>query len=117
MGLRINKSNENFDNNSNNNNNNDDDIDGYSDTSDDAIIEVQQCVVHIDTGHIQLPDDMPHFPDHSLIQSNEDWTHVDDQHRTIETHDEQSQALSRLVAIDKRTGIIINNNEDENRLF
>jgi hypothetical protein len=50
MGLRINKSNGNFDNNSNNNNN-DDDVDGYSDTSDDATIEVQPCVVHIDTGH------------------------------------------------------------------
>jgi hypothetical protein len=134
MGLRINKSNGNFDNNSNNNNNDDDDVDGYSDTSDDATIEVQQCIVHIDTGHIQLPDDMPRFPDRSCfikelneilsrfdnyfhsdlsksylknqrrIQGSEDWTHVDEQSLPKESNDEPSQALTRLSAIILFTG-------------
>jgi hypothetical protein len=55
MGLHINKSNDN------------DDDDGSSDTSDEATFEVQKCVVHIDKGEIQLPDDMPRFPDRSCF--------------------------------------------------
>ncbi len=51
MGIRINKS-----------LGNDDDDDGYSDTSDEATFEVQRCVVHIDKGELQLPDDMLRFP-------------------------------------------------------
>ncbi|CAF2051117.1 unnamed protein product [Rotaria magnacalcarata] len=50
------------------------------------------------------------------IPSSEDWTHVDDQHTTIEINDEPRQALSRLATIAKRAAIIaVNNNEDENR--
>jgi hypothetical protein len=56
MGLRIHKS-----------TGNDDDDDGYSDTSDEATFEFQRCVVHIDKGEIQLPDDMPRFPDRSCF--------------------------------------------------
>ena len=134
MGLRINKSNGNLD------NKEDDDDDGYSDTSDEATFEVQRCVVHIDTGRIQLPDDVPCFPDRSLftqelsevltrfenylnldfsktnrrIQGSEDWTHVDDQYPSKESNDEPSQALARLSAIAKRAGIVVNNNENEN---
>ncbi len=59
MSLRINKSMGNGDDQS------EDDDDGYSDTSDEATFEVQRCVVHIDRGEIQLPDDMPRFPDRS----------------------------------------------------
>jgi hypothetical protein len=139
MGIHINKSNGN----DNNNNNGDDD---YSDTSDGATFEVQRCVVHIDRGEIQLPDDMPRFPDRSCfinelneilsrfenylnvdlsknysttkrrIQGSEDWTHVDDQNSSKESNDDEpSQALTRLSAIAKRAGIILNNNnEDDN---
>ncbi|CAF1525244.1 unnamed protein product, partial [Adineta steineri] len=146
MGLRINKSNANKDNdNDGDNNADDDDDDGYSDTSDDANFEVQRCVVHIDTGRIQLPDDMPRFPDRSCfrselhdilsrfdnyfnrdlttvdylkkqrrIQGSEDWTHVDNQQIKNESKDEPSQALTRLSAIAKRAGIVLNNNEDDN---
>ncbi|CAF3538851.1 unnamed protein product [Rotaria socialis] len=50
------------------------------------------------------------------IPSSEDWTHVDDQHTTIEINDEPRQALSRLATIAKRAAIIaVNNNEAENR--
>jgi hypothetical protein len=113
---------------------NNDDVDSYSDTSDDATIEVQQCVVHIDTGYIQLPDDMPRFPDRSCfikelneilsrfdnyfhsdlsksylknqgrIQGSEDWTHVDERSLSKELNDEPSQALTRLSAIILFTG-------------
>ncbi|CAF1474184.1 unnamed protein product [Adineta steineri] len=146
MGLRINKSNANKDNdNDGDDNADDDDDDGYSDTSDDANFEVQRCVVHIDTGRIQLPDDMPRFPDRSCfrselhdilsrfdnyfnrdlttvdylkkqrrIQGSEDWTHVDNQQIKNESKDEPSQALTRLSAIAKRAGIVLNNNEDDN---
>ena len=61
MGLRITRSNGHVD--------NSDDDDGYSDTSDEATFEVQRCVVHVDTGRIQLPDDMPRFPDRSCFIS------------------------------------------------
>jgi hypothetical protein len=141
MGLRVNKSNGNSD------NKDLDDDDGYSDTSDEATFEVQRCVVHIDTGRIQLPDDMPRFPDGTCfmkelkeilsrfddyfnsesslgyrkdrrrVKGSEDWTHVDDQHVSIEPTNEPSQGLARLAAIAKRAGIVINNNEDEKRLF
>jgi hypothetical protein len=135
MGLRINKFNGNLD-------NNDDDDDGYSDTSDDANFEVQRCVVQVDTGRIQLPDDMPRFPDRSCfinelneilsrfenylnidisknyiktkrrIQGSEDWTHVDEQNFSEESNDEPSQALTRLSAIAKRAGIVVNNDNE-----
>ncbi|CAF1388450.1 unnamed protein product [Adineta ricciae] len=144
MGLRINKSTGTSDNPNSNNNKDDDDndSDAYSDTSDDANFEVQRCVVHIDTGRIQLPDDMPRFPDRSLFrdelneilsrfnsyknrnesskknslgkqrisQKSEDWTHVDNE----EVANEPSQALTRMSAIAKRAGIVLNKNEDEN---
>ncbi|CAF1569789.1 unnamed protein product [Rotaria magnacalcarata] len=137
MGLRINKSNVNSD-------AKDDDNDRYSDTSDEANFDVQRCVVHIDTGLIQLPDDMPRFPDRNCFikelnqilsrfdnyidsdlsknksktklkfQNSEDWTHVDDQQSLKESNDEPSQALTRLSAIAKRAGIVVNNTEDKN---
>ena len=133
MGLRVNKINGNLDN---------DDDDGYSDTSDDANFEVQKCIVHIDTGRIQLPDDMPHFPDQSCfitelndilsrfenylhidisknhikskrrIQGSEDWTHINNENFSEESNDEPSQALTRLSAIAKRAGIVVNNNNN-----
>jgi hypothetical protein len=116
MNLRIKKSNV------NDNDNNDDD--GYSDTSDEATFEVQRCIVHINKGEIQLPDDVSRFPDRSCfihelneilsrfenylnidltktylkiqqrIQASEDWTHVDDQNFSKESNDEPSQALT-----------------------
>jgi hypothetical protein len=136
MGLRINKSNGNSDNKTDD----DDDDDSNSDTSDEATFEVQRCVVHIDSGRIQLPEDMPRFPDGSCFinelnkilsrfdnylhrdlsinnfktQRSEDWTHVDGQPVINESNDEPSQALARLSAIAKRAGIVLNNNEDEN---
>lgn len=136
MGLRINKS---------NGNDNDDD-DQSSDTSDEATFEVQRCVVYIDRGDIQLPDDMPRFPDRSLFinelkeilsrfenylnidltkensktkrrtQGSEDWTHVDHQNPSKESNDEPSQALTRLSAIAKRAGIIPNNHNNNNNI-
>ena len=133
MGLRITRSNVHV--------NNSDDDDGYSDTSDEATFEVQRCVVHVDTGRIQLPDDMPRFPDRSCFiselngilsrfdpphpnettkrsksktraQKSEDWTHLDDQ-QTTDNNDEPSQALARLAAIAKRAGIVIDAMEEE----
>ena len=120
MGIRINKSVGNEETN-----------DNESDTSDEATFEVQRCVVQIDKGDIQLPDDMPIFPDRTdFIQelkeilsrfdngfniksnlktrSSEDWTHVDN-----ETNQSSSQALARLSAIAKRTGVLHDDSEDE----
>ncbi|CAF1565921.1 unnamed protein product, partial [Rotaria sp. Silwood1] len=121
-----------------------DDDDSSSDTSDELTFEVQRCVVHIDTGHIKLPNDMPRFPDrtcfinelnnillrfnnyiHSNLskksfktkqkyQQSEDWTHIDGENLLKESNYEPSQALARLAAIAKRAGIVINNNDDEN---
>ncbi|CAF3102500.1 unnamed protein product, partial [Rotaria sp. Silwood2] len=138
MDLCINKSNVNSD------GKNIDDDGRSSDTSDELTFEVQRCVVHIDTGHIKLPDDMPRFPDrtcfinklnnillrfnnyiHSNLpkksfktkqkyQQSEDWTHIDDENLLKESNYEPSQALARLAAIAKRAGIVINNNDDEN---
>ncbi|CAF4936768.1 unnamed protein product [Rotaria socialis] len=69
---------------------NDDDDDGYSDTN--------------------------YGKNKRRFSSSEDWTHVDDQHTTIEINDEPRQALSRLATIAKRAAIIaVNNNEAENR--
>ncbi|UJR34962.1 hypothetical protein I4U23_027740 [Adineta vaga] len=146
MGLRINKSNGNSDNN-NNINNDENNSDASSDTSDDdANFEVQRCVVHIDTGRIQLPDDMPRFPDYSDFkkelneillrfdnyfhkknellkttnlkkqrksQKSEDWTHVDDEDVPNHSTEEPSQALTRLSAIAKRAGIVLNHDDDD----
>lgn len=136
MGLRINKSNGHSD-----TKDNTDDSD--SDTSDDATFEVQRCVVHIDNGHIQLPDDMPRFPDRDefkkeltsilsrfdnyinddltkeytkpkrRFQNSEDWTHIDDEKLSKESNDDRSQALARLEAIARRAGIFLNNNDDD----
>ncbi|CAF4275626.1 unnamed protein product [Rotaria sp. Silwood2] len=138
MGICINKSNINSD------GKDVDDDDRYSDTSDELTFEVQRCIVHIDTGHIQLPDDMPRFPDrtrfinelnnilsrfnnyiHSNLarnsfknkvkyQKSEDWTHIDDQNLLKESNYEPSQALARLAAIAKRAGIVVNNNNNNN---
>ncbi|CAF4898604.1 unnamed protein product, partial [Rotaria sp. Silwood1] len=137
MGLCINKSNVNSD------SKDGDDDDRNSDTSDELTFEVQRCIVHIDTGHIQLPDDMPRFPDRTLFknelnnilsrfnnyihsnlsknsfktkekyQKSEDWTHVDDHNLLKESNDEPSQALARLAAIAKRAGVVVNNNNDD----
>ncbi|CAF3503090.1 unnamed protein product [Rotaria sp. Silwood1] len=138
MSLCINKSNVNSD------GKNVDDDDRSSDTSDELTFEVQRCVIHIDTGHIKLPNDMPRFPDrtcfinelnnillrfnnyiHSNLskksfktkqkyQQSEDWTHIYDENLLKESNYEPSQALARLAAIAKRAGIVINNNDDEN---
>ena len=131
MGLRIHKSLGNEDNTDGNGN----DDDRYSDTSDEATFEVQRCVVHIDKGEIQLPDDMPRFPDRELFiaelkdiltrfendfqvdlskisrktRPSEDWTHVENAHSPSQP---SSQALARLSAIAKRTGVIIPNIDD-----
>lgn len=137
MGLRINKSNVTSD-------IKDDEDDRFSDTSDEANFDVQRCVVYIDAGRIQLPDDMPNFPDRTCfinelnqilsrfdnyipyelsksqsknklqVQKSEDWTHVDDQQLLRESNDEPSQALTRLSAIAKRAGIVVNDNNDGN---
>ncbi|CAF4817826.1 unnamed protein product, partial [Rotaria magnacalcarata] len=48
------------------------------------------------------------------FQNSEDWTHVDDQQSLKESNDEPSQALTRLSAIAKRAGIVVNNTEDKN---
>ena len=107
---------------------------GATDESDEATFEVQRCVVQIDQGRIQLPEDIPRFPDRpdfikelnqilsrfegnprvSRIRQSEDWTHLhsqqsssdDDQHRP-------SQALTRLAAIAQRTGLVPNQNESK----
>ncbi|CAF5139300.1 unnamed protein product, partial [Rotaria sp. Silwood1] len=44
-----------------------DDDDRSSDTSDELTFEVQRRVVHIDTGHIKLPNDMPRFSDRTCF--------------------------------------------------
>ncbi|CAF1112721.1 unnamed protein product [Rotaria sordida] len=138
MGLCINRTNVNYD------GKDVDNDDKYSDTSDELTFEVQRGIVNIDTGHIQLPDDMPRFPDrvcfinelnnilsrfNNYIHSNssknsyktkekyensEDWTHIDNENLLKESKDEPSQALSRLSAIAKRAGIVVNNNDNEN---
>ena len=135
MGLRISKLHRNID-------IKDDNDVKYIDANDEANFEVQRCVVHIDTGRIRLPDDMPRFPDRSCFinelkhilsrfdncfdsnlsknysktkrrtQGSEDWTHIDDDNSFEESNNEPSQALTRLSAIAKRTGIVIDNNED-----
>lgn len=130
MGVRIKRSNENS---SWLSNGGGDDDGNSSDCSDEGSFEVQRCVVQIDQGQLQLPDDMPRFPDRSkfieelneilsrfnqliqedqLLKTNsqrnrpsEDWTHIDDDHRP-------SQALSRLAAIAKRTGIVTDDSID-----
>ncbi|CAF5054187.1 unnamed protein product, partial [Rotaria sp. Silwood1] len=120
MGLCINKSNVNSD------GKNVDDDDRSSDTSDELTFEVQRCVVHIDTGHNKLPNDMSRFPDRTcfinelnniLLRFNNyilNWTHIYDENLLKESNYEPSQALARLAAIAKRAGIVINNNDDGN---
>lgn len=112
-------------------------------SDDDATFEVQRCLVNIDTGRIQLPDDMARFPDRSefikelnqLIfrfndeldqdllkystkyssrtRESEDWTHLNclsdnEQDKHPNNESQTSQALKRLAAIAKRTGIVTN---------
>ena len=107
MGVRVKRS-------SDNSNWLDEDGNG-SDFSDEGSFELQRCVVQIDQGQIQLPDDMPRFPSRAKFvdelseivsrfeqrtRPSEDWTHVDAEQQ------QPSQALSRLAAIAKRTGIV-----------
>ena len=115
MGIHVNKSN--FNEHSQ--------IDNESDSSsnDETTFEIQRCVVHIDRGEIQLPEDMPTFPDRDLFiqelidiiskfesqisnfdylkKKSEDWTHID-----RDQIDQPSQALARIEAIAKRAGVL-----------
>jgi hypothetical protein len=121
-----------------------DEHDSSSDTSDDANFEVQRCVVQVDTGRIQLPDDMPRFPDRARfidelneilsrfdccvqqdvskgngatcskrVRQSDDWTELDESDATNEQRERPSQALARLAAIAKRTGIVTSDQCDE----
>ena len=125
MGLRIKKSSENYNYISCHNQ---DLNDSSSDTSDDVTFEIQRCVVHIDTGKIQLPDDMPRFPDRTDFtkelnkiisrfnqqldqnmskessksshgpRQSEDWTHLDDQEDRLQSNDHQPSQSFKRLA-------------------
>ena len=103
---------------------------GDDGSMDEATFEVQRCVVQIDQGQIQLPDDMPRFPDRSAFikelneilsrfentarisrtRQSEDWTHLDND--VNEDEHQPSQALTRLAAIAQRTGLVLPNAND-----